>query len=214
VERQKWAPPGNADYNANYYIPNYTPRYYRLRDGAPIYQYKVTGSTSTDLKEHAVNYLSPGVEVIPESDLGGATVLSLSPKGGWISEDTLRHIWFNDEAYRRSAACPKLPEGSTRAPWRFDGLLYSNNCIFGVVRGNTRHKSACWGAMIVRGSIVCADLGMLVADNDHTEEYLPGGNPDPLYSGLRLYYDKRGDAFLNVEDPTQVEFARLAYQYE
>jgi len=209
MERQKWAPPGHPDYNANYYIPNYTPRYYRLRDTAPIYQYVTADVTNSELKEHAVNYLSPGVEVIAEDDLGTAAVHSLNPDGNWLSENTLRRIWYEDEAYRRAHL-----DSDGRAPWRFDGLLYTNNSIFGITRGNGRHKSATCGAMIVRGSIVCADLGMLVADQAHEVEYRADGTSDPLYSGLRLYYDRRVDAFLNVEDPTVVEFARLAYRYE
>jgi hypothetical protein len=100
----------------------------------------------------------------------------------------------HDEAARRAK--------SGRQPFRFDGLLYTNNSIFGVVRGNQRHKSAMWGTMILRGGIVGSDLGLLITDNG-----------DPNGTGLRLYYDKRVDAFLNVEDPTQVQFARLVYQY-
>lgn len=209
MERQKWAPPGHEDYNANYYIPNYTPRYYRLKDGAPVYQYVTADVTNSELKEHAVNYLSPGVEAIPETELGNAAVHALNPHDNWLGENTLRRIWYEDEAYRRAHL-----DSDGRAPWRFDGLLYTNNSIFGITRGNGRHKSATYGAMIVRGSIVCADLGMLVADNAHEVEYRADGTSDPLYSGLRLYYDRRVDAFLNVEDPTVVEFARLAYRYE
>ena len=224
MERQKWAPPGNADYNANYYIPNYKPRYYELRDGAPIYQYKVTSSTSSDLKEHVVNYLSPGVETLSlnpaDSNYIGAnaTVLSVSPKNNWISENTLRKIWYADEQWRQSVVVNQkkdaTDEDPDRVPWRFDGLLYTNNSIFGIVRGWNRHKSKAHGMFIVRGGIVCSDLGMLVADNGSEAEYKADGTVDPYYCGLRFYYDKRVDAFLNVEDPTQVEFARLAYQYE
>lgn len=221
MERQKASPPGSADYNATYYIPGYTPRYYKLRDSAPIYQYRVTSSTSADLKEHAVNYLSPGIETLSENPAdpkyigSNATVLSLSPKGNWISESTLRQIWFADEQWRQTQTNPdpKDPDRN-RIPWRFDGLLYTNNCIFGVTRGNTRHGSRTYGMMILRGGIVGADLGMLVADSGHEAEYKSDGTVDPYYCGLRLYYDKRVDAFLNVEDPTQVQFARLAFQYE
>ena len=53
------------------------------------------------------------------------------------------------------------------------------------------------------------------AQHDKSEaEYKADGTVDPYYCGLRFYYDKRVDAFLNVEDPTQVQFARLAYQFE
>ena len=221
VERQKWAPPGNPDYNAEYFIPGYKPRYYQLRDGAPIYQYRVTGSTSADLKEHSINYLSPGVETLSTNPgdatyIGSdATVLSLSPKANWITESTLRNIWYADEALRRTQVNPDPNDPDRlRVPWRFDGLLYTNNCIFGVTRGYTRHKSQTYGMMIVRGGIVCADLGMLVADSGFEAEYDVNGNVVPYYCGLRLYYDKRVSAFLNVEDPTLVQFARLAFQYE
>jgi hypothetical protein len=221
MERQKWAPPGNADYNANYYIPGYKPRYYKLRDSAPIYQYRVTSSTSADLKEHSVNYLSPGVETLSENpaDLtyigADAVIHSLNPKGNWVTENTLRSIWFADEALRRTQTNPDPNDPDRlRVPWRFDGLLYTNNCIFGVTRGNVRHKSQTYGMMIVRGGMVCSDLGMLVADSGYESEYRSDGTVEPYYCGLRLVYDKRVDAFLNVEDPSLVEFSRLAYQYE
>ena len=200
MERLKWAPPGHEDYDPNYYVPDYTPRYYRLRDGAPIYQYIQSMATNSSLKEHAVNYYSPGVEIIPEDDLGGAAVLALSPGESsplvpWLSEDTLRNFWFLDEAERRAR--------SGRDPFRFDGLLYTNNSIFGVVRSYNRHRSDTYGTMVVRGSIVCADLGVLMIDASDTAN-----------TGFRMYYDKRVDAFLNVEDPTQVEFGRLIFRYE
>jgi hypothetical protein len=219
MERLKSAAPGTTDYDANYYIAGYTPRYYKLRDSAPIYQYRVTSSTSSDLREHSISYFSPGVETLSESSTNStyigsnAAVLSLSPKNSWISESTLRNIWFADEQWRATQINTSKSDGK-RVPWRFDGLLYTNNCIFGVTRGNYRHGSNTYGMMIVRGGIVCSDLGMLVADSNHEAEYKYDGTVDPYYCGLRLYYDKRVDAFLNVEDPTQVQFARLAFQFE
>ena len=194
MERVRWAPPGHVDHNPQYYQPGYTPRYYRLRDGAPIYQYVESMVTDSALKEHAVNYLSPGIEIVPEDDLGGGAVHSLSPLNYWLGEDSLRHFWFNDEAARRSV--------SGRNPLLFDGLLYTNNCIFGVVRSYGRHRSDTYGTMRVRGSVVCADLGVLMIDQNDTNG-----------TGFRMYYDKRVDAFLNVEDPTQVEFSRLTFRF-
>lgn len=196
LERQKWAPPGHPDHNPAEYIPDYTPRYYRLRDGAPIYQYVSSEVTDhTNLDEHAVNYFSPGVEVIPEDDLGDAAVLSLNPQDNWISEDSLRRFWFADEAARRAI--------SGRNPFKFDGLLYTNNCIFGVIRSYTRHFSDTYGTMNMRGGIVCADLGVLMIDTNYKTT-----------TGFVMDYDKRVDAFLNVEDPTQVTFARLAFRFD
>lgn len=195
MERQKWAPPGHPDYNSKYYIPDYTPRYYRLKTGAPIYQYVQSKVVDSNLIEHSVNYLSPGVEIIPENGLGNAAIHVLGSKNGWLPENTLRKIWWNDEAVRRARG--------GKQPWRFDGLLYTNNAILGVTRGYGRHKSATYGTMYVRGAMVCADIGLLITDSDDREG-----------TGLRLFYDRRVNAFLHIEDTTQVQFARLTYQYE
>ena len=178
---------GDADYNASIAVSGYKPRYYGLRDGSPVYQY--INPTSGDLVEHAVDYNSPGVTTISAAELAKGTVLTLNPSASWMSEDTLRKIWYNDEATRRA-------KGGTR-PWKFDGLLYTNNSIFGVVRSNSRHGSATDGQMTVRGAIVAADLGLLITNGT---------------DGLTLYYDRRVNAFLNVEDPTQVVFQRLVFQ--
>jgi hypothetical protein len=201
MERMKWAPPGHVDYNATYYQAGYTPRYYRLKEGAPIYQYVTSKVTNSDLKEHAVNYNSPGVEVIPETDLANAAVHTLNPSASWLSETQLRKFWFADEADRRARADSNPYKTNGGNPWRMDGLLYTNNCIFGVMRGNGRHKSDTYGTLIVRGGIVCADLGMLINDTN-----------DKVNTGLRLGYDKRVDGFLNVEDPTRLAFSRLAFR--
>ncbi|MCP4642519.1 MAG: hypothetical protein GY851_18890 [bacterium] len=172
--------------------PSYTPRYYQLRDTAPVYEYITEDVTNSSLLEHAVNYFCPGVEVI--SDTTGAAVHSLNPKNYWMSEDQLRHFWWDDERAREAKG--------GRQPWRFDGLLYSNNSIFSVIRSNGRHKSRCYGTFEIRGSIVCADLGVLMIDSS-----------DKANTGLRLYYDKRVADFLRVEDTTQVEFRRIAMRY-
>jgi hypothetical protein len=173
--------------------PSYTPRYYQLRDTAPIYEYIVEDVTNSALLEHSVSYFCPGVETI--TDLDGAAVHSLNPNNYWLTEDQLRHFWWADEADRRA-------EGG-RQPFRFDGLLYSNNSIFAVVRSYGRHKSRCYGTFDVRGSIVCADLGVLMIDNS-----------DKNNTGLNMQYDRRVADFLRVEDTTQVEFRRVAFRYE
>ncbi|MCX5757947.1 MAG: hypothetical protein NTU83_05480 [Candidatus Hydrogenedentes bacterium] len=211
MEHKKWAPPGNADYDASCYIPNYTPRYYKLNDSAGVYEYRVTSSTDSNLVEHTVNYASPGVTALTTNAgdayfMGtNAAVLSLAPKNGWISQSTMRQIWYDDEAARRAA--PTVVNGSIKySPFRFDGLLYTNNSIFGVVRSNGRHGSEMYGKLWVRGGIVCADMGLLSTDNDHTS------SSDSYYGGVQVYYDKRVTAFLNIADPTQVTFARSVYQ--
>lgn len=211
MEHKKWAPPGNADYDANYYVEDYTPRYYKLRDSAGVYEYLVTSSTDSNLVEHVVNYASPGVTALTTTSTDkyymgtNAAVLSLAPKNSWISESTLRQIWYDDETARR--ASPSVVNGSIKySPFRFDGLLYTNNSIFGVIRSNGRHGSMMYGKLWVRGGIVCADLGLLSTDNAHTS------SSDSYYGGIQVYYDKRVTAFLNIVDPTQVAFERSVYQ--
>ena len=109
------------------------------------------------------------------------------------------------EAARR--ASPTVVSGSNKySPLRFDGLLYTNNSIFGVMRSNGRHGSQMYGKMWLRGGIVCADLGILSVDTNYT------ATTSPFYGGIEVYYDKRVTSFLNIVDPTQVTFARSVYQ--
>lgn len=106
----------------------------------------------------------------------------------------MRHFWFADEMTRPSSG----------RPWLFDGLLYSNNSIFCITRSSDRHNSNARGQMVIRGSVVTADLGVLV----------PGPDFSVPRDALDLYYDKRVADFLRVEDTTRVAFARLVYRYE
>lgn len=165
--------------------PGYTPRYYRIRPTQPIYQY-----TASD--EHAVKYNDAGVKTI--TNLTGAVIHDLNPKNYWLTEDQLRQFWYADEMTRPSSG----------RPFSFDGLLYSNNSIFGITRSSDRHKSNTRGRMVIRGSIVAADLGMLV----------PGPDFSVPREALDLFYDRRVADFLRVEDTRQVQFSRLVYRVE
>lgn len=175
--------------------PAYTPRFYGLRESqaSNIYVYD-----SPD--EHSVRYDEAGGGVrlladyladngLPQDILNNATRHFMNPAGNWISEDTLRQIWWNDEQTRPASG----------RPFQFDGLVYSNNAVFALTRSFTRHGSYAYGAMRVRGGLVAADLGMLIP-----------GEGDTV--GLTLLYDRRVRRFLNIEDPTQVTFARLVYR--
>jgi hypothetical protein len=115
----------------------------------------------------------------------GAAIHYLNPAGNWISEDTLRRVWFADEMTRPSSG----------RPWRFDGLIYSNNAVFTMVRSNTRHNSYTYGKMHLRGGVIAADLGVFAPE------------------GFRMDYDPRVERFLNVHDATMVEIQRGAFYY-
>ncbi len=164
---------------------SFKPRYYRIRPTQPLYRY-----TAND--EHAVKYDDAGVSTI--TNPGDATIHDLNPKDYWVSENQLRNFWYADEMSRPS---------SGRA-WQFDGLLYSNNSIFCVTRSSDRHKSNTRGQMVVRGSIVTADLGVLV----------PGPDFSVPRTAFNLYYDRRVADFLRVEDTTRVQFTRLTTWFE
>jgi hypothetical protein len=168
----------------------YTPRFYGLRESQPnnIWLYDATD-------EHAVHYLRPGVKKVsdylvekgyPLNILNRAAYHYLNPDGNWLSEDQLRKYWYDDEMTR--------PSGGR--DFKFDGLLYSNNSIFNIVRSMTRHYSNTKGKMTIRGGVIAADLGMFV----------PGG--------LKLHYDPRVERFLNVADTERVVFARAAFYFD
>lgn len=170
--------------------PEYTPRFYGLRESQPdnIWIYD-----SND--EHSVRYSESGVKLLSDfiveegyslDILNNAAYHYLNPQSNWLSEDQLRQFWYDDEMSRPSSG----------REFKIDGLLYSNNSIFNIVRSSGRHNSNSKGKMTIRGGVISADLGMFV----------PGG--------LNLQYDPRVERFLNVADTEQVEFRRAAFYFE
>ncbi len=168
----------------------YTPRFYGLRESQPnnIWLYDAAD-------EHAVHYNDSGVKKLsdylvakgyPLDILSRAAYHYLNPDGNWMSEDQLRQFWYDDEMSRPSSG----------RDFKFDGLLYSNNSIFNIVRSMERHYSNSKGKMTIRGGVIAADLGM----------FIPGG--------LKLHYDPRVERFLNVADTEQVVFARAAFYFD
>lgn len=170
--------------------PTYTPRFYGLRESQPD---NVWVYDSND--EHSVRYSENGVKKLSDfiveegyslDILDRAAFHYLNPQSNWLSEDQLRQFWYDDEMSR---------PGSGR-DFQFDGLLYSNNSIFNIVRSSARHNSNTKGKMTIRGGVVSADLGVFV----------PGG--------LNLLYDPRVERFLNVADTETVMLARTAFFFE
>jgi hypothetical protein len=177
--------------------PNYRPRFYGLRDSQPnnVFTYHKPPD------EHAVRYDEGGggVKLLPDYllDMGfnldimnNASYHYMNPDGNWMSEDTLRQIWWNDEQTRTSGG----------DPIRFDGLLYSNNAIFTIARSRVRHGSYSDGKLLIRGAVISPDLGVLA----------PGSGSSGNES-FKLLYDNRVRRFWAPEDTTQVAFQRLVY---
>lgn len=163
--------------------PKYKPRYYRIRPSQPIYR-------NTGADQCAFYYTDTGIRTIATNS--STTILNLSPTNSWLSETQLREIWWNDEMSRPSSS----------RPFQVDGLLYSNNAIFALVRSNIRHRSNAFGELVLRGSMVCPDLGILA----------PGGNDSVSRVALQFLYDRRVNNFFQIEDTTQASFTRLVYR--
>ena len=172
--------------------PSYVPRYYRLRDSGAYLRVHRRGRDRQQPARTFHQLFLPGRR--GHFRRRGRRGPQPNPTDYWMTEDQLRNFWWADERAREAKG--------GRQPWRIDGLLYSNNSIFSVIRSYGRHKSRCYGTLQIRGGFVCADLGVLMIDNSYTST-----------TGLRLYYDKRVADFLRVEDTTQVEFRRIALRY-
>ena len=161
---------------------SYKPRYYKLRPTQPVTRY--TGSS-----QDAFYYTDSAISTITTT--ASTSILTLNPNNFWMTEAQLRDIYWADEQSRPS---------SGRA-FQFDGLLYSNNSIFGLVRSNVRHGSYTMGQMLIRGSIICPDLGILA----------PGKDDTVSRTAFTMYYDRRVSGFFQIEDTTLATFRRLVY---
>ncbi len=180
------------------YEPNYTPRYYVMNEGDPVYIYNKSfkdnkgkekgtyfdaASMSWKGKEHQSKYDLNTLTMLNSGDpqLTGATINSLSSSNNWITPSQIKDMWIADEGNRTPGT-----------PFQIDGLLYTNNSIFTL----SRKASNTTGKMIVNGSIVAADIGMLV------------GN------GLNLNYDQRMKDFLKIQDNSSIALTQVAWYAE
>ncbi|MBP9004364.1 MAG: hypothetical protein KBH78_12140, partial [Candidatus Hydrogenedentes bacterium] len=178
--------------------PTYVPRFYGLRDSQPNNIYVYTKPS----EEHAVRYDEYNNTTVkqlaqyiaekgyPADILTRAAYHYMNPTGNWISEDTLKQIWRADERSRQQGDI-----------WNFDGLLYSSNAIFTIARSYARHKSKTNGKMMVRGAIICPDIGVLVAGPDKRGE-----------ESFTMLYDQRVREMWAPQDQTHVFFQRQVYQ--
>ena len=186
---------------------NYKPRFYGLNSNAPnnIFclnnpseehstRYDEGASTAGGTSQTVLtlaNYLTK--KGYSSSIATRAAYLYLNPAGGWLSDTVLRKMWWDDEQSRTTA----------NSTFKFDGLLYSNNAIFTIVRSKIRHGSNTEGRLRVRGSIICPDIGVLAAGNS---SMISSGN-----NSLLVQYDKRVKDFWAPQDRSTVTFQRDVY---
>ncbi len=127
-----------------------------------------------------------------------AAILQLTPKDGWLSDQMQKAALEYFES-----------KHAWDSPMEIDGLLYTNNAIFGIVHRGDRMK----GQLQINGAMVCPDLGVLAPGRKNLGGVGTGANPpDSTYKiGLRLNYDKRTKDMLNVTNNNQVTIKRTLW---
>ncbi|HJO27188.1 MAG TPA: hypothetical protein QF730_08105 [Planctomycetota bacterium] len=203
--------------NPDYRGTAYTPRYYNFGPGDTIAIYNLgnlyfdenTGTWMGDT-EVPLFWKPEQLTMVEPEDTGSpllfdqvsgdpiATISQLTPTGTWLTDfmQKLAIEYYEDTRVQNT-------------PMEIDGLLYTNNAIFGIVSrvGPMR------GQLLVNGALVCADLGVLAPGFNN-----PGGTggaqnvPNSPYAvGLRLNYDRRVKGMLNVTNPNQVVLKRTLW---
>jgi len=171
------------------YKPGYLPRYYTHGADDPVLIFnKQNPKKKTDHyfdpvsktwkgKEHLDSYDTTLMSNYPKGTptYDGAAISSLGTDASWLSESTLRGFVSQVDGFHVSG------------PLAIDGLLYTNNSTYALVRGTGVYK----GKLQVNGSLVAADTGILA----------PGSSGS---IGLRLNYDARLANKLNIKETTAV----------
>jgi hypothetical protein len=198
--------------NPTYLGSHFVPRYYHFGPGdvVPIYNlgtsyFDPTSGTwrgddevPTTWDMTKLTVANPGNTSDPVLYSHGnpiAVVDQVTPNNGWLT-DTVQKQALEDFKHAHAQG----------TPMQIDGLLYTNNAIFGIAR---REDPSVNGQIVLNGSLVCADLGLLAPGYQHPN----GGNlpNSPFSPGLRLNYDKRTKGMLNVKNPNQVVLKRTLW---
>jgi hypothetical protein len=129
------------------YIPGYTPRYYAMEQGNPVYLfYKPLAWDDAKQTwigpEHTGTF--DGVTAITPPP--GSVISVLSPTNSWVTPAQLKQFLMADEANRAAGS-----------PFKIDGLLYTDSSIFTLVRSASKTN----GNMVVNGALVARETGIL-----------------------------------------------------
>ncbi|MBL8842623.1 MAG: hypothetical protein JNL90_13975 [Planctomycetes bacterium] len=168
------------------YDPTYKPRYYVHGNNDPVLVFNKTGTKTTKDhyfsvpnktwmgKEHLGDYDTKYMSsyAVGSPTYNAAAIVTLGPKGNWISESTLSNF------------CGQVDAAHDGGPLVIDSLLYTNNSAFALVRDDSVYG----GQMTLNGALVAADTGVLVPGNGTL--------------GLQLNYDARLASKLNLTDIT------------
>lgn len=223
--RKEWAKtqpqlpgPGGAMVANPDYDPNYVPRYYHFGPGdeIPIYNkgdlyFDPATNTWRGDAEVPLDWDSSMLTIWDPTDTSNpelydpatgeprAAIHQLTPTGGWLSDEMQKLAIEYFEGQHEDGT-----------PMKIDGLLYTNNAIFGIVHRSDVHR----GQLEVNGALVCADLGLLTPGKKSTGTEGTSANPpdSPYKIGLRLNYDRRTKGMLNVKNPHQVTIRRTLWK--
>jgi hypothetical protein len=185
--------------NPNYGGADYMPRYYVFTEGGkiPIYNKGLYFNPTTGSwvgKEHPDSWDSSMLTMVDHGDTSSpllfddsgkavAAVKVLTAGDAWMTDDILR------EMMQRSLAAHTDGE-----PQRLDGLLYSNNSIFGIVGKSGKMR----GRLIVNGAILAPDIGLLIPGDGHS-------------AGLSLQFDERTSHHLTLKSEENITLRRTLW---
>ena len=178
TKKEKFDKPNTWSQVNKDYVPGYLPRYYAFTEGGDVpFHLKGVGYDSDDEVWHGkerpakwkgaiVGKLSDTNDPLLYDSSGNlkAAIQTLTPTDGWIDDQALRTFVLD-----------RMDERDDE-PISVDGVLYSNNSIFGLVYS----KSTAKGKMTVNGAILAPDTGLLVG------------------KGLQLNYDSRAHSLLTI----------------
>ncbi len=197
------------------FVADYVPRYYHFGedDVVPIYNKgdiywdTASGAWHGDAEvpvswdESMLSLADPNDPSDPllyPAGAPAAVLLQATATDGWLPDDIYKVSieWFEDNR----------PIGK---PLTIDGLVYTNNAIFSLVN---RYDGPYAGQMVVNGSLIAADLGMLAPGFEDPWGLSPNESPLSDYAiGLQVNYDKRLKDMLNVKNPLQVVLKRTLW---
>ncbi|MEO0651503.1 MAG: hypothetical protein AAFZ65_12580, partial [Planctomycetota bacterium] len=189
---RRWITPEHP--NPLYKGPDYTPRFYTFEEDSTIVIANKEGHFDPnagtwigpetvdgwdDKKLTTIDPTSPGWASSIDG-VSNAVVTSLTASDDWINSELLEQFLSETLAAR-----------DTSEPFEIDGILYSNNSIFGIAPGSNKEGSD--GRMRINGSIVAADIGLLA----------------PM--GFEVNYDTRGPGMLNLRSDRGLTIRRQAW---
>jgi hypothetical protein len=207
---------------ADTYTDGYIPRFYRFRPGATLS--RCAQRSGTVDPSNCRSYGNPNGEMneganyteITESERTNlrAVVMDLTPDDNWLAKATNSlSTDYRDSELAIKDYWVKNVENNSRgngidAALKLDGIMYSSNAIFAMAQTRSSSK----GSMVVNGSIVGADLGILTGGNGSTSGTYNNDGTSTEQRGLHIHYDQRLSGLLGVKNKGGLVLTRTTYK--